>query len=321
VSSTTELEHATEALRAGEVIAFPTETVYGLGGDARNPSAVRRIYELKGRPAGHPLIVHLAGPESLEQWAAVVPVAARRLAERFWPGPLTLVLARAAGVPDEVSGGERSVALRVPAHPLAQRLLIAFGGGIAAPSANRHGRVSPTTAGHVREEFGASVPIVLDGGACAVGLESTIVSCLDDEVLVLRPGGVTLPELEAVVGRVRRAARGEGPRAPGTLAAHYAPATPLRLVTRAALAAAVRGPAIAVLAQGTAPADYRGPLWLDAGAAAARYAHDLYANLRRLDHVAAATIVVETVPDGIEWEAVRDRLARAAAAYSAEDLA
>jgi L-threonylcarbamoyladenylate synthase len=156
---------------------------------------------------------------------------------------------------------------------------------------------------------------------CAVGLGSASVRRLDGEVLLLRPGGVTLPELEAVVGRVRRAARGEGPRAPGTLTAHYAPATPLRLVTRASLADAVRGPATAVLAQGAAPADYRGPLWLDAGAAAARYAHDLYANLRRLDHVAAATIVVETVPDGIEWEAVRDRLARAAAACSAEDLA
>jgi L-threonylcarbamoyladenylate synthase len=315
-----EIGRAVRALRAGELVAFPTETVYGLGADARNAAAVRRIYALKGRPPGHPLIVHLASAAELHDWAAVVPEPARRLAARFWPGPLTLIVPRAAGVLDELTGGQPTIALRVPSHPLARRLLAAFGGGIAAPSANRYGRVSPTTAAHVREEFGAAVPIVLDGGACSVGLESTIVSCLG-ELLLLRPGGITVPELEAVVGKVRRAERGEGPRAPGGSAAHYAPQTPLQLAAGADFVAAATAPAVAVLAQGPARAGYRGPLWIDAGHDPERYGHDLYAHLRRLDHSGAGAIVVEAPPAGAAWEAVGDRLARAAAACGAEEIA
>ena len=314
-----DLARAAAALRAGEVVAFPTETVYGLGADARNRAAVRRIYALKGRPPGHPLIVHLADAGELGDWAAAVPATARALATRFWPGPLTLVLPRAAAVADEVTGGQASIALRVPAHPVARALLVAFGGGIAAPSANRYGRVSATTAAHVREEFGTGVPLVLEG-ECGVGLESTIVSCIDAPLL-LRPGAITLPALEAVVGTVRRAARGEGPRAPGTGAAHYAPATPLQLVAGAALAAAASAPGVAVLALRRVPPGYRGPLWLEAGSTPERYAHDLYANLRRLDATGAAAIVVESVPPGAAWEAVNDRLTRAAAACSAEEFA
>jgi len=315
-----EIGRAVRALRAGELVAFPTETVYGLGADARNAAAVRRIYLLKGRPPGHQLIVHLATGAQLGDWAERVPAPARLLAERFWPGPLTLILPRAAGVLDELTGGQATIALRVPSHPVARRLLAAFGDGIAAPSANRYGRVSPTTAEHVREEFGTAVPIVLDGGACSVGLESTIVSCLD-ELLLLRPGGITVAELEAVVGPVRRAAPGEGPRAPGSTAAHYAPRTPLRLAARAAFAAAALAPAVAVLAQGPARAGYGGPLWIDAGRSAERYGRELYANLRRLDHSGAGAIVVESPPEGAAWEAVRDRLARAAAACGAEEIA
>jgi L-threonylcarbamoyladenylate synthase len=314
-----DIAHAVSLLRAGELVAFPTETVYGLGADARNAAAIGRIYALKRRPSGHPLIVHLAAASALPAWARAVPAAADRLARRFWPGPLTLILPRAAGVADALTGGQDSIGLRVPAHPLAQALLASFGGGIAAPSANRYGRVSPTSAAHVREEFGGETPFVLDGGECAVGLESTIVSFLGEPLLV-RPGGISLPEIEAVIGPLRRAALGEGPRAPGTTRAHYAPATPLAIVAPAALEAAA-GPRSAVLARRARPAGYAGALWLDGGDDPARYAHDLYANLRRLDHAAADAIVVEAVPADDRWEAVRDRLRRAAAACGAEDSA
>ena len=319
MSGAATLAQALAALAAGEPIGFPTETVYGLGADARNERAVRRVFELKGRPPGHPLIVHAASAAAAFGWAATVPEPARRLAERFWPGPLTLILPKAAGVLEALTGGSPGIGLRVPAHPLALELLTAFGGGIAAPSANRFGRVSPTTAEHVREEFGAAVPVVLDGGPCQVGLESTIVSCLG-EVLVLRPGGIPVPALEALVGPVRRAARGEGPRAPGTLAAHYAPLTPLRVAAGAAFESASREPGVAVLALGPAPAGREGA-WIGAGREAARYGHDLYAHLRALDQLGARAIVVEEVPPGPEWEAIRDRLARAAAACGAEELA
>jgi L-threonylcarbamoyladenylate synthase len=314
-----ELRRAAEILRAGGLVAFPTETVYGLGADASNAKAVARLYAVKGRPADHPVIVHFHSMECALAWARDVPQDARRLAERFWPGPLTLILPRAAGVADALTGGQDSIGLRVPAHPLAQALLASFGGGIAAPSANRYGRVSPTSAAHVREEFGGETPFVLDGGECAVGLESTIVSFLGEPLLV-RPGGISLPEIEAVIGPLRRAAVGEGPRAPGTTRAHYAPATPLAIVAPAALEAAA-GPRSAVLARRARPAGYAGALWLDGGDDPARYAHDLYANLRRLDHAAADAIVVEAVPADDRWEAVRDRLRRAAAACGAEDSA
>lgn len=313
-----EIDRAVAALRAGELVGFPTETVYGLGADARNPAAVSRIYAVKGRPAGHPVIVHLASAAVLGEWAAQIPAAAAALAARFWPGPLTLILLRAAGVLDEVTGGQSTVALRVPSHPVARRLLEAFGGGIAAPSANRYGRVSPTTAAHVRSEFGAAVPLVLDGGACSVGLESTIVSCVGMPLL-LRPGGVPAGDIEALIGPLRRAARGEGPRAPGTTLLHYAPQTPLTLGTAAGLDAAA--PGVAVLALGPAPPGYAGPLWIDAGTDADRYAHDLYANLRALDASGARAILVEAVPAAAAWEAVRDRLTRAAAACGAEEIA
>ena len=313
------IAHAVQLLRDGELVAFPTETVYGLGADASNPAAIAKIYALKGRPAGHPLIVHLHDSAALEVWAREIPETARRLAERFWPGPLTLILRRAAGVRDEVTGGEDTVGLRVPAHPVARRLLEAFGGGIAAPSANRYGRVSPTSVAHVREEFGTATPFLLDGGECDVGLESTIVSLAGDALLV-RPGGISQASLEAVIGPLRRAAPGEGPRAPGTTVSHYAPATGLRLAA-AADEDAGYGAHVAVLARRSAPAAFPGILWVDAGDDPARYGHDLYANLRRLDWVGAELILVERVPASAPWDAVRDRLARAAAACAAEEMA
>lgn len=306
-------------MRAGQLIGLPTETVYGLGADAMNPDAVRGIFAAKGRPPTHPLIVHVASAKALPRWAADIPAAARALAARFWPGPLTLVLPRAAGVPLVVTGGQETVALRVPAHPLALAVLSAFGGGVAAPSANRYGRISPTTADHVREEMGSAVAIVLDGGPCEVGLESTIVACLDGRVTLLRPGRLTQRELEDVVGALH--APVAAPRVPGSARAHYAPLTPLAIVaagdleaTRAAHAAA--GRRTAVLALRPAPGDVPPAEWVSLPVNAAQYAHDLYATLRTLDGLGAHIVLVERPPDGDTWTAVHDRLARAAAGHA-----
>jgi len=312
VSTGADIAVAVAALRAGELVAFPTETVYGLGADASNAAAIRRIYSVKGRPNSHPLIVHLSSTADISAWAGAVPRSARLLAERFWPGPLTLVLPRAAHVLTELTGGQDSVALRIPEHPVAQQLLHEFGGGIAAPSANRYGRVSPTRAQHVRDEFGDEVAIVLEGGACRVGLESTIVSCLSDRTLLLRPGGISQRALEAVIGPVRRAAQGEGPRTPGSTQAHYAPSTPLTLVSQALLARDAQAPDVAVLAMGPQSAEFRGVLWLDGTSSAEAFGHDLYANLRTLDRAGARRILVEAPPFTQAWDAVRDRLTRAA---------
>src|SRR5215213_3610202 len=197
-----EIDAAVQALRNGDLVAFPTETVYGLGANAQDPKAVRKIFEAKGRPTTHPVIVHLDSPRFLPRWAREVPEAAAKLAEKFWPGPLTLVLPRAANVHDLITGGQETVAVRVPSHPMAQQLLTAFGGGIAAPSANRYGRVSPTRAEHVREEFGDAVRVLLDGGEAQIGLESTIVSFEGEQVRLLRPGFVTYTQLKEVVGDV-----------------------------------------------------------------------------------------------------------------------
>src|SRR3984957_16073155 len=225
-----ELATAVQALRDGELVAFPTETVYGLGAHAGYPAALRRVFELKGRPTTHPLIVHIDSARYLTRWAREVPEAATKLAERFWPGPLKLVLPRAENVHSLVTGGQDTVAVRVPAHPMAQQLLTAFGGGIAAPSANRYGHISPTRAEHVRDEFGASVRVVLDGGECKLGLESAIVACLDGAVRLLRPGAVTLSQLQRVVGEVLVDSSPNLPRVPGSQRSHYAPSTPLSII-------------------------------------------------------------------------------------------
>jgi len=321
-----ELNTAVQALRDGELVAFPTETVYGLGAHAGHPGALQRVFELKGRPADHPLIVHLDSPRFLTRWAREIPVAAERLAERFWPGPLTLVLPRAAKVHPLVTGGQDTVAVRVPAHPMAQQLLTAFGGGIAAPSANRHGRLSPTRADHVRDEFGAAVQIILDGGECKLGLESTIVACLGGSVRLLRPGAISLSQLRRVVPEVRGADFREPgvretaplPRVPGSAYAHYAPVTPLSIVPadeidELAASLSERGQRIAVLAQRPPLSTYRSVTWINAGQRVEAYAHDLYANLRTLDKAGCARILVQAVPADERWDAVRDRLMRAAA--------
>ncbi len=318
-STAAPIDAAVQALRAGELVAFPTETVYGLGADAMNPAALRQVFTLKGRPSHHPLIVHLADAAELPAWADAVPAAAARLAAQFWPGPLTLVLPRAGRVLPLVTGGQDTVAVRVPSHPLAQALLQAFGGALAAPSANRFGRLSPTSAAHVRAEFGAAVRIVLDGGECALGLESTIVACLDDRIRLLRPGLITRSQLEAVVGSALTGPEPGAPRVPGALPAHYAPLTPLALIPAARLEAEARrhaaaGRAVGVLALGPAPAPSPWIHWIEAGRDPAAYAHGLYGSLRRLDALGADCLLVQEPPDEESWEAARDRLRRAAAA-------
>lgn len=313
--SEADIARAVALLRAGRLVAFPTETVYGLGADASSASAVARIFAAKGRPADHPVIVHLADAGQLPRWARSVPEAARRLAAAFWPGPLTLILPRAAGVADVVTGGQDSVGIRVPAHPVAQALLRAFGGGIAAPSANRFGRISPTRAEHVRAELGDAVDLVLEGEAPAVGIESAIVDLSGARPALLRPGMLGAAAIEAVLGEPLAAPGADAPRASGTLAAHYAPRTPLALLEPAALDAALAGATdrVAVLARRAAPAGARVFAWLEAPGDPGGYARDLYASLRALDASGAVRILVEALPDAPAWAAVRDRLARAAA--------
>ena len=311
-----EIERAVALLNAGELVAFPTETVYGLGADAANAAAVARIFAAKGRPKTHPLIVHFSGFGAARAWAAEVPDAAARLADAFWPGPLTLVLPKAPQVPAAVTGGQQSVALRAPAHPVARALLAAFGRGIAAPSANRYGRISPTRARDVRDELGGRVAMVLDGGDCEVGLESTIVACLGGRVTLLRPGSISRSQVADVVGRVDDPGPG-APRAPGHERSHYAPGTPLEIVEAGALRRAIEaelgsGKRVAVLARGAPMVDER-ISWHRMPAAAPAYGRGLYAALRALDAAGAGRILVEAVPPGEAWAAIADRLARAAA--------
>lgn len=298
------VEAAVEVLRRGGLVGMPTETVYGLAADAANEAAVRRVFEVKGRPADHPLIVHVAAASDLATWAAEVPPAAAVLADLCWPGPLTLLVPRAAHVLDVVTGGRSSVGVRVPAHPLATELLERFGGGVVAPSANRFGRVSPTTAEHVRHDLGALVDYVLDGGACPVGVESTIVDCTVDPPQVVRPGGIPTEQIAALLEGGLAPPTGPS-RAPGMLAAHYAPAC--RVVTaddrRAAdtLAAEERstGHRVAVL---------------DGTADLAGYARNLYAWLRDADQRELDVVVAVLPPAAGLGHAVRDRLTKAAAA-------
>ena len=314
-----EIDQAVEALRNGEVVAFPTETVYGLGADAQNPDAVRKVFELKGRPATHPLIVHIESARALERWALSVPPAAMALAERFWPGPLTLVLRRAPAVDLAITGGQDTVAVRVPGHPVAQQLLRAFGSGIAAPSANRYGRISPTRAEHVRDEFGGDLRLILDGGDCKIGLESTIVSCVDVVPRILRPGFITLSQLRAVAPESQGGPDAFAPRVPGSDKKHYAPSTPLSIVTSRTLEEVVgqlteSHEKVAVLACRPPKVANRYMTWINAGRRADVYARELYVNLRTLDKSGAREILVEEVPAGEPWDAVRDRLRRAASA-------
>ena len=304
-------------LAQGGVVAFPTETVYGLGADATNVHAVAKIFLLKGRPADHPLIVHIASGEEISRWAAEVPGHAKALAARFWPGPLTLIVRKSAAIPPVVTGKQDTVGLRCPSHPDAQALLHEFArigsGAIAAPSANRFGHVSPTTARHVRDEFGEDLCLI-DGGACEVGLESTIVDLSRGDPVLLRPGAITREDIATAIGVAPRGRDTEAPRASGTLIAHYAPRTALAVIGAVDFEEEIEGQAnLAVLALREAPPRANVVSWINVPSDPVRYGHDLYANLRTLDASGAKRIVVEAPPLGAAWEAVNDRLARAAA--------
>jgi L-threonylcarbamoyladenylate synthase len=309
------IARAVEILRSGGLVAFPTETVYGLGADASSPAAVRRIFEAKGRPADHPLIVHLGSVDALDAWAADVPPLARTLAEALWPGPLTIVLRRSARVPDAVTGGLPTVGLRVPAHPVALELLRAFEGGIAAPSANRFGTVSPTTAEHVRDGLGDRVDLVLDGGASAVGVESTIVDLSGDEPGILRPGGVPREVLEALAGVPFPVREGGKIRAPGTLASHYAPDARLMLVAppdQPARAAELRARGLRVGVLAFEPnARVEGATVVDLGDSEEEAARRLYAAIRELDDTCDVILGWPPEERGLGL-AIGDRLRRAA---------
>ncbi|TLZ62186.1 MAG: threonylcarbamoyl-AMP synthase [Gammaproteobacteria bacterium] len=319
-----EIEAAVQALRDGELVAFATETVYGLGANAQNPAAVAKIFEAKGRPPNHPVIVHLDSPRFLHRWVREVPEVAMRLAERFWPGPFTMVMPRAANVHDVITGGQDTIAIRVPAHPMAQQLLTAFGGGIAAPSANRYGRLSPTRAEHVREELGDAVRVILDGGECQIGLESTIVSFEGNGVRLLRPGSVTATQISAVVGELFSDDGRPVPRVPGSPPTHYAPTTHMTIVPAGEIdaqadAASSGGRRVAVLAQRLPLRAHKYATWINAGRRPENYGRDLYANLRTLDKAGCRRILVQAVPDGERWDAIRDRLVHAATSVAESD--
>ena len=311
---------AAELLRAGDTVAFPTETVYGLGADAANPLALRRVFEAKGRPVDHPLIIHIADASQMTEWARDIPEQAWQLADAFWPGPLTLILQRDQRVLNEVTGGQETVGLRVPDHPVAAALLREFGGGIAAPSANRFGRVSPTRAQHVRDELGAHVGMILDGGACRIGLESTIVSLVKGNVVLLRPGGIQVAAIEDVLLQsiMLTQPAGQTVRVPGALAAHYAPATPLELHSAETLCMrgfwlAAEARKVAVLGLGEADKCGSGDCaYVPMPRQPDEYARVLYSTLRRLDSAGFDHLLLEIPPDTMPWLAVRDRLRRAA---------
>ena len=316
---------AAQALHSGALLGLPTETVYGLAADASSDAAVAKIFAAKGRPSDHPLIVHVADASGIAHFASAVPAFAQALVDAFWPGPLTLILPRRAGVASAATGAQGSVGLRCPAHPVALAVLRACAAegvwGVAAPSANRFGRVSPTTAAHVQSEFGDDL-LVLDGGACSVGIESTIVDCTRGAAVLLRPGAITRAQIEAACGQrllSKEELEAHTPRASGTLLAHYAPSAPVRLMDAAALQAAwdarsADAPALAIYARaplqhGTAPATLHAM-----PASAKATAAELFAQLRQFDEQGAYEIWIETPPGTPDWEGVRDRLQRAAAA-------
>jgi len=312
-----EIQHATKVLRAGGLVAIPTETVYGLAADAENPAAVLKIFAAKGRPSFHPLIAHIASVDALPQWAATVPDSAKRLAERFWPGPLTMILPRSERVPGVVTGDLPTVGLRVPAHPLAQSLLEEFGGGLAAPSANRFGRVSPTTAQHVREELGDRVDLILDGGPCQVGLESTIVDLSGERPVLLRPGAVTPEQLSAVLPNLELDPAESATHCSGRLESHYAPRASVQIVAQEELserlAREIGRVAVLSAVQPTSTAEFD---WSPMPADPVAYARQLYSRLREIDERQIPQALVVLPAEAGIGLAIADRVRKAAAPRS-----
>lgn len=317
----TAIERCAEQLAAGGLVAFPTETVYGLGARADDDAAVRGIYALKGRPTDHPLIVHVAARAGIDAFASALSPFAERLVDAFWPGPLTVVVRRRDGVAAAAAAGQTTVGLRCPAHPVAHALLLAAGrrgvAGVAGPSANRFGRISPTRAEHVVDEFGADL-LVLDGGDCRVGIESAIVDCSGDRPALLRPGAIARERIEAAAGLELVVPGADAPRAPGTLQSHYAPRAKLRLMPTAMLRTAVQvlgsDPLkLAVYSRSVPSGVATGAVHRRMPARPEQAAHELFSVLRELDREGVHLIWVEEPPPDPDWDGVRDRLHRAAA--------
>jgi len=311
-----QIKQAVTLLRHGELVVFPTETVYGLGADATNDIAIQRIYTIKKRPRTHPLIVHIANIANINDWAVNINQAAWHLAKTFWPGPLTLILKRAQHVLSSVTGGQDTIAIRIPSHPVAQSLLQLFGGGIAAPSANYFGKLSPTQASHVHKELGPDVKLVIDGGRCQCGLESTIIDVTGDSPNILRLGAIDTDAITTALGKKILVAQTSNISAPGTLAAHYAPHTPLHLISSEKLKEFVEQllsehKTVAVLAKQPAFFKHASIQWIMMPNTPSAYAYELYARLHEADDGKHEAIVVETVPKDESWSAIHDRLKKA----------
>jgi len=306
-----DVARAARILRSGGLGAFPTETVYGLGADASSASAMAKLYAVKRRPADHPVIVHFASADTAFGWAREVPESARKLANAFWPGPLTVVLKRSQKAQDFVTGGQETVGLRLPSHPVARELLQLFGSGVAAPSANRFGRVSPTTAAHVRADLGADVELVLEGGPSEVGIESTIVDLSGAAPVLLRPGRITRFDIGNVLGSELAEKDAASPRHSGALERHYAPRTPARLVPAYDLDKEIARLKEKVAVLAFSRPDERVDYWLRMPRDPHAYARKLYAALRELDTAGCEEILIEAPPEAPEWAAVGDRLKRA----------
>lgn len=313
-TSLEELNRAVAILQRGGLVAFPTETVYGLGADATNARAVERVFASKGRPPANPLIVHVSDELVARRYATEWPLAASRLAPRFWPGPLTLVLPRSPAIAPAVSAGLNTVGLRVPDHPLALQLLETFAGPVAAPSANRSNRISPTTAEHVRDELGDAVDLILDGGPCSVGIESTVLDLTSEEPTILRPGGVSRQEIEAAIGPVNVASGSDDAASPsvspGRQETHYAPRTPAYRFT-GSLSADTTGAAVLLVGAERRLRRVRDVPILELPGTPEQYAQHFYAALRELDGMGRRAIFVQIPPDEPRWAAVRDRIIRA----------
>ncbi len=315
VQLTEQIDKAVTVLRAGGLVAMPTETVYGLGADARNETALRKIFQAKQRPVDHPLIVHLADVSQLSLWAKNISAQALLLAKTFWPGPLTLILQKAEGVSDLVTGGQDTIGIRIPHHPVAQQLLRTFGSGIAAPSANRFGRISPTTSVAVREELGDTVDLILEGGQCEVGVESTIVDVSGKEPAILRPGMITAEQIAAVLQQTVTAKEKNVPRVSGSHELHYAPMTKTVLVPSAELKnflANLNEKDFPVAVMSFEKVSAQQTISVLMSRDVKQYAHDLYQVLRDLDKEHVQQIIIEAVPQHAAWDAIRDRLQRAA---------
>mgnify|MGYP003578193695 CR=1 FL=1 len=313
--TTSSIQKAAEMLRSGGLIAFPTETVYGLGADARNEQAIRRIFAVKRRPLNHPLIVHLGQKHEISKWAREVSDVAHRLMESFWPGPLTLVFKRNPDMLDLIAAHQDTVALRMPDHPVALALLSAFGDGVVAPSANRFTHVSPTTAQGVSEELGDDVDFILDGGACAIGLESTIVDVSCDPPTILRPGMITAEEISVLLGQPIGASSIHSIRVPGQHRVHYAPKTLTKVMNIQDLAAMcqpiIKQRVVALIREFNPSNRIANIVWYRMPKDAEAYAHTLYQTLRDMDKKNYDQIIIENVPMGSKWLAISDRLKKA----------